>query len=67
MIEIKSNHIDGKRYCALILDKLLPAIKEKCPIAMLHIKGFINMKMCHLTKLFDLVAKSLELGINVAI
>ncbi len=72
MIEVKPYSIDGKRYRALILDKLLPAIKEKCPIAMLHNRIFIQHDNAPAhktvsTALPELVAKSLELGINVAI
>ncbi len=71
-IEIKPYNIDGKRYRALILDKLLPAIKEKCPIAMLNNRIFIQHDNAPphkavSTALPEFVAKSLELGIDVAI
>jgi len=56
----------------LILDKLLPAIKVQCPIAMLQNWIFIQHDNAPphknvSTALPELIAKSLELRINVAI
>jgi len=71
-IEPRTYNIDGRRYRSLILDKVLPAIAEKCPIGMKAKPIVIQHdnapphKAVYST-LPELVEKNMELGISVLI
>jgi len=72
MIEPKPYNIDGARYKDLILEKLLPAIAEKCPLAMkskpIIVQHDNAPPHCAVSSsLPELVDRSSALGITVCI